>query len=83
MTTDERLDPILRLLADLPPATPMATRDARVRSRCHLVLARRQRVRARRSGLASPGIFDATLIAAAGSYAAAAAFEALRLVRFL
>ena len=83
MTTDERRDPILRLLADLPPATPPATRDERVRSRCHHVLARRQRVRARRSGGASPGIFDATLIAAAGSYAAAAALEALRLASML
>jgi hypothetical protein len=83
MTPDERPDPMLRLLADLPLASPPAARDERVRSRCHVALARKRRMRARESHKAPVRVFDATLIAAAGIYAAAAALEALRLARML
>jgi hypothetical protein len=83
MAIDEKLDPILRSLADLPRAVPLAARDERIRSRCHLVLARQRRTLARESSAAPVRVFDATLIAAAGIYAAAAALEALRLARVL
>ena len=44
-------DPLLRMLADLPPAEPDRERAARVRARCHTALARRQpRVAGRRGG---------------------------------
>ena len=85
MTTNETRDPILRLLASLPTATPPVTVDQRVRSRCHLALAERQRVPAHstRSAMIPAGAIDTTLAITAGIYAAAAAVEALRLAGIL
>jgi hypothetical protein len=78
-------DPILRLLASLPPATPPPTLDQRVRSRCHFALARRRRLPAHRSELPiiPAAAINATLAITAGIYAAAAALEALRLAGML
>jgi hypothetical protein len=45
-------DPLLRMLADLPPAAPDRLRAARVRARCHTALARSQPRVLRRSGTA-------------------------------
>lgn len=42
-------DPSLRLLANLPEAEPDPRRAARVRARCHAVLARGRQSRASRS----------------------------------
>lgn len=46
-------DPLFRLLANLPEAEPDRRRAARVRTRCHAVLARGRQPRASRSGRAS------------------------------
>ena len=85
MTTNEMPDPMLRLLAALPPATPPTASDQRIRSRCHLVLERQQRSRAYRRELAiiPAGVIHATLAITAGIYAAAAALEALQLAGML
>jgi hypothetical protein len=85
MTTNEMRDPILRLLASLPAAIPPATLDQRVRSRCHVALARRHRLPVHRTQLPiiPAGVINATLAITAGIYAAAAALEALRLVGML
>jgi hypothetical protein len=85
MTMNTAGDPILRLLATLPLVTPPVAFDERVRSRCYLALAARSTVPVRRSHLAriAAGAMNATLAIAAGVYAAAAAFEALRLVGML
>ena len=45
-------DPSLRLLASLPEAEPDRRRAARVRARCHAVLARGRQPRASRTGRA-------------------------------
>jgi hypothetical protein len=42
-------DPLFRLLADLPQAAPDPDRAARIRSRCHAVLARGRRSPRRKS----------------------------------
>lgn len=85
MTTNETGDPILRLLAGLPLATPPVALDQRVRARCYLALATRHALPAHRSRFAmiAAGVMNATLAIAAGIYAAAAAFEALRLAGML
>jgi hypothetical protein len=83
MTTNEMRDPIFRLLAGLPPATPPATLDRRIRSRCHLALERQHRLPAHRSAIVPAGVITATLTIMAGIYAAAAALEALRLAGML
>jgi hypothetical protein len=84
MTTNKMRDPLLRLLASLPPATPPAALDERVRSRCHIVLERRRLPSQRRELPIIPaGLLNAALAITAGMYAAAAALEALRLVAML
>ena len=85
MKTNDTRDPILRLLAGLPPATPPATLDRRVRSRCHIALERQQRSSAYRSepGIIPSAVINAALAITAVSYGAAAAFEALQLVGIL
>ena len=48
MIPDTAADPLLRHLNELRSLTPDLDRDARVRARCHEVLARRQGHQARR-----------------------------------
>ena len=87
MKTNEMRDPMLRLLANLPPAIPpdTDTLDRRVRSRCHVALERQHRSSAHRRGLVitAAGLVHATLAITAGIYAAAAALEALKLAGML
>ena len=85
MTTNESGDPILRLLATLPAATPPVAFDERVRSRCYLALTSRHTVPGGRSKTSriSTAIINTALAIAAGVYAVAAAFEALRFARML
>ena len=56
MTLQDATDPMLDVLARLPPAAPDAARSKRVRGRCQAVLARRR----------SNNVVDAPLIAVAG-----------------
>ena len=85
MKTNEIRDPMLRLLANLPPAIPTATLNQRVRSRCHVVLERQQKSAAHRNerAIIQAGLINATLAITGGIYAAAAALEALRLAGVL
>ena len=66
-------DPLFRLLADLPNAAPDPDRAARVRSRCHAVLAR-----GRRSHRKSVRLTDALLAGLGAAYL----IEAVRLAWF-
>ena len=60
-------DPFIRLLANLPEAEPDRPRAARVRTRCHAVLARGRRPRASRSGRA-PRVTRTLLAGLGGVY---------------
>lgn len=48
MTRDPLNDPLLRLVSGLTPQAPDESRSASVKAKCHRVLARRNRQRARR-----------------------------------
>jgi hypothetical protein len=84
MTTNDMPDPILRLLAHLPPAAPPTAIDQRVRSRCHRALEKqRSRAQPRASAAGSARVIDVALAMTAGIYAVAVAVEALRLAGVL
>ena len=55
---------VLRILSRLPMATPDAARSEQVRTRCHTVLARRQRraIRAGSRGPQAPGALELALV---------------------
>ena len=74
-------DPLIRLLADLPPIAPSVPRDRRVLSRCHAALERQvtARSRAKRARRTLTDACDVALGAAVAFYAAVAVSEALRL----
>ena len=82
MNEHHDFDPLLASLARLPPASPGAARDARIRERCYRVLDRqaaaRVRVRARRPVMAR--VADMMLAATLCAYAAMALLEASRLI---
>ena len=77
MTSGATEDPILRMLADLPPPAPSAHRTDRVRSRCHAAIARRNRKRASRSTTAR--VVDAACFVVLGVYLVGVVTEAVRL----
>ena len=68
-------DPILRMLADLPPPAPSADRTNRVRSRCHAAIARRSRKRGSRS--TASRVVDAACFAVLCVYLAGVVTEAI------
>lgn len=82
MTTAEKPDPLLRMLADLPPVVPTDARDRRMRARCHAAMARREGRRAPlgRARTALARMIDAALAVGISLYGAAAVVEAVRLV---
>jgi len=71
-------DPILGMLADVPPPAPRQVRADRVRMRCHEAFARRRLKQARRRSAAAFGV-DAACFLVLGVYLAGAVTEALRL----
>jgi len=74
-------DPILRMLAELPPPAPRSGRTDRVRTRCHKAFARRQRKQMRRRSAAALAV-DAACFLVLGVYLAGVITEALRLGLF-
>jgi hypothetical protein len=74
-------DPILRILARLPSSAPSAAQDARVRARCHAVLAQSHERRAqfKRSAALAARLVEAALIAGLCVYFSAVIREAFRL----
>jgi hypothetical protein len=85
MTGHHDFDPLLGALARLPSALPSATRDARIRRRCHDVLDRQRAARAR---LRAPRplmarVADVMIAATLCAYAVMALVEAFRLTALL
>ena len=80
--TSEAGDPILRMLADLPPPVPRTDRTDGVRTRCHQAFAARRRKQSRRRSAATLGM-DAACFAVLGVYLAGVVTEAFRLARLL
>ena len=78
MTSGATDDPILRMLADLPPPAPRADRSDRVRTRCRSAIARRHRTRAGRSTTAKA--VDAACFVVLGVYLVGVVAEAVRLL---
>jgi len=81
MSHDYEPDPLLLSLAHLEAVAPRAECDARIRARCHFVLARREaaRRRERRASIVARAA-DVALTAVLCGYAAIAAVEAFRLI---
>ena len=81
MTTRDEPDLVFLSLTHLRSASPDAERDARIRSHCHAVLARRAGMRAQtsRSNAAITRLGSLALAAVLCAYAAVLLLEALRL----
>jgi len=75
MTNDPIADPLLTVLAGLPPMQPRESHGRRVRHRCHQMLAERRSHREPRSGR----LVDLMAVATAALYLAAVVSEAVRL----
>jgi hypothetical protein len=77
---DDLRDPMLELLARLPPSAPSAARAEFVRARSLLALEKRRQKRTATQDPKSGGrVVDGALYFACVAYIAAAAFEALKL----
>lgn len=77
--TGDAHDPLLSLLARLPPAAPSAARGALVRSRSRVALEKKFQQRAdRQEPQASGRAADAALLLACVAYVAAAALEVIK-----
>ena len=75
-------DPVLRMLAELPPPTQRTDRADRVRRRCHEAFATRRRHERRRRSTATFAVDSACFLVLA-VYLGGVVTEALRLSRFL
>ena len=76
---DDLRDPMLELLARLPPSAPSAARSEFVRARSLLALEkRRQKRNATRDSKSAGRVVDGALYFACAVYIAAAAIEALK-----
>jgi hypothetical protein len=75
MTNEPIADPLLAAVAGLRPLPVRESHDRRVRHRCHALLADRRARREPRPGR----LIDVMVAAAAASYLAAVATEAVRL----
>lgn len=77
--TDNLRDPVLGLVARLPPAVPSAVRSDLVRARAHVALEKKRRAETMVSKQTSGGwVADGALYLACVVYIAAAAIEALK-----
>jgi len=84
MRPDDASDPLLRAMAHLPALTSDATRDARVRARCHAALAARrpQRVAVDKRRRRVRGLGPACVGLLCALYLVSVIGEALRLGSF-
>lgn len=72
-------DPLLRMLSSLPQAEPDHDRAARVRTRCHAVLARRRQRHAPRRNR-GPRLIETLLVGLGGVYLLETVRQALLLL---
>jgi hypothetical protein len=75
MMRDDDVDPVIDLLAGLSAPAPTSSRDDRIRARCHALLLRRRRPRARAGDIALAFVVCA--------YALVAMLEIFRLTALL
>jgi len=75
-------DPVLRMLAELPPPAQRADRANRVRTRCHEAFATRRRHERRRKSAVTFAV-DAACFLVLAVYLGGVVTEAFRLSRFL
>lgn len=81
MPTDD--DPVFEALASLPPITPDAEWESRVRARCHSAILKRRTVRQAGRNLSNAVLAAVSGAAALCVYLVLALAEAVRLARHL